>query len=139
MQGVQDGAFACIERFVALSPLRKIDDYLIRVWCSNVGDLLDHAVTEALLHQSLAQFVNRWRAGESYIDECAAFEINTVIQAAFVNPGRGANDEQRQRQGDKILRLAHPIEVDVVMKKLHPELVPFLRHRTGPVSARKRL
>ena len=72
-----------------------------------------------------AQLVHRRRAGEANIDQRAALEIDAVIEAALVNPGGRADEQQGQGEAKKILGLAHPIEINVVVKKLHPDTSPF--------------
>ena len=134
MQGIQNLGLARVEGLAALPALRQIDHHFVGIRIGDVADLLDHAVAQALLRQPLAQLVHRRRAGEAHINQRAALEIDAVIQTAFVNPRGRPDEQQRQRQGEEILRLAHPVKVNVVVKKLHADTCPSLvRHRPQPL------
>src|SRR5262249_9538493 len=124
MERLDDGLLAGIERLAPLAALLEPNHQLVRVGIGEVGDALNDAVSQALPGQALADLVDRWRLGESHVHERAAFKVDPVAQATLARPGDAADHEQGQGEGDEILRLAHPVQVDLA-EQLHAHSSPY--------------
>ncbi len=62
--------------------------------------------------------------GEANVDQGASAEINAVIEAVMAQNGEPADGQKDERKADEVLRLAHPIDIDV-MKEFHAQSYPL--------------
>src|ERR1700677_3426020 len=127
VQRVQNRLLPSVQRLVSLAFFIQTNhDIVLRSGTQHrVANRLNRAVRQSGCGQSFANLVNRRRAGESHIHQRAAAEVDSVLDAAVLQDGGPAGDEQNCRKGDKILRLAHPVDVDV-FKKFHSDTYPPL-------------
>ena len=127
VQDVHDLLLAGVQGFVALAFLLEADhESFLRAGIGNVADLLNGAIRQAGIGEAFANLVDRRRAGEADVDQSAAAEVDAVIQRPVIaGDGDPADGQKRQGEGDEVLRLPHPIDIDVA-EEFHAETYPSL-------------